>query len=399
MHGQYIEIARYLPTDSYIPDNWLLQLGITNNLAKVLAMAGYQAPRMPTRQTGGSRLRFLWGLSILSFNKSHIYLLIQSTEYRLSSITSNNPLHSCGLFSRTEAIEMYTLSLPPQRHQQIFNSTQATNEEPHFSLFHLLPPEIRLRIWHHSLQRSRIISVYFEDEIQESTEIENPPGSCAAVNGYHILSKLLRVNYKSRKAPLSLYRAHIPCRLQERHTGEGMITPDTFYFNPEYDFLWVGSRVSATDTIFDFLYHLKNTYDPHHVGLLNLAMDISNLRANELRFLKPSDASVSLFLRSRSSINLCWPLHHFRTNPRSIAKRAQRHDQTRRKRKRKRTMNVKENGDLITTWTMILHPEPLKLVKNLNGISIQMALYMRSPLMMKTLRRRLNQPLAFGCFQ
>lgn len=193
-----------------------------------------------------------------------------------------------------KAITMHTPNLSSQPHLRMFNCTQTTNEESVFSLFPLLPPEIRLEIWLHSLQRPRIIKVYFEHHIGEPAEVETPPRSRAIVQGYQALSKLLRVNRESRRAALSFYRVHIPCRLKEGSTEEGMMRLGTFYFNPEYDFLWINSGFSAKETLIGFLYHLKNTYDPRHAGLLKLAVDTNGLRANDLCFLRPSDLSNSL---------------------------------------------------------------------------------------------------------
>lgn len=43
----------------------------------------------------------------------------------------------------------------------------------------------------------------------------------------------------------------------------------------------------AKDTLIEFLYHLKDTYDPCHVGLLNLAVTGNGLNGNDLCDLKP----------------------------------------------------------------------------------------------------------------
>jgi hypothetical protein len=188
-------------------------------------------------------------------------------------------------------------------HLQIFNESQATcNNESNFPLFPLLPKELRLKIWQHSLQRNRIIKVFLRAEKlfnteQPATQTTDSIASTskseryrAYVNGYQVLSKLLRVNAEAREAALGFYRVHIPCWLKVGETYAGF-PPESLgilYFNPEYDFLHISSEVWAEDTLVDFLYHLRTTYDPHHVGLLNLAVDFNGLNVKDLFQLEPS---------------------------------------------------------------------------------------------------------------
>lgn len=109
------------------------------------------------------------------------------------------------------------------------------------------------------------------------------------INGYQAFNKFLRINHESREA-LSFYRVHIPCKIRKGPTGRAEITPaGIFYFNPEYDFLLLNSGLWAKDTLIEFIYHLKNAYDPRHVGLLNLAVTRNGLNGNDLCDLKPSD--------------------------------------------------------------------------------------------------------------
>ena len=128
-----------------------------------------------------------------------------------------------------------------QPHLQIFNfDREIHNTKSAFTLFPLLPPEIRLKIWRHPLEHHRIITVHWEIQLEplaEPTENHARP----IINGYQSFNKLLHVNRESRIAALSFYRVHIPCKIQGGPTGEGEITPGIFYFNPEYGFLLLNS--------------------------------------------------------------------------------------------------------------------------------------------------------------
>ena len=181
---------------------------------------------------------------------------------------------------------------PPssQPHLQIFNFLQAPSTlNSSFTLFPLLPPEIRLLIWHHSLRRQRIVDVALEAYTQSETPYGCTDGKQhrVIVSGHQVLSKLLRVNSEARQAALSFYRVHIPCQFFKPNR-EHVPTPVTFYFNPEYDMLRFIFRSPATDAFIHFLYHLKHTYDPHGTGLLRLAVDIVSLNDNDLRIFDPS---------------------------------------------------------------------------------------------------------------
>lgn len=186
-------------------------------------------------------------------------------------------------------------------HLQIFNSIQNTNnEERCFTHFLSLPTELRLKIWRHSLQRERIINVSFENKppTENATKFDGKMVQHSAiVEGCKVLSKLLRVSQESRYEALSFYRVHIPCKLKQGPTRkeEETARPGTFYFNPEYDFLQIQPGFWAEQSLMDFLYHLKNTWDPHRIGLFNLAIGgTSALLGTDLCFIKPSDVNLRL---------------------------------------------------------------------------------------------------------
>lgn len=185
-------------------------------------------------------------------------------------------------------------------HLQIFNSIRSTNnEDRRFTNFQSLPKELRLKIWRHSMQRERIIKVSFENNLPTASTTEfdgKTVQHSAIVDGYKILSKLLCVSQEARYEALSFYRVHIPCTLRRGPTREQKETakPGTFYFNPEYDFLQIQPGFWAEQSLMDFLYHLKNTYDSHQIGLLNLALEKNSLQATNLCFIKPSTVNSAL---------------------------------------------------------------------------------------------------------
>ncbi|KAJ4258949.1 hypothetical protein NW762_008037 [Fusarium torreyae] len=70
-------------------------------------------------------------------------------------------------------------------------------------------------------------------------------------------------------AALSFYRVRLPCWLIEGASRSDLWAPDTVYYNPEYDFLHIKQDEMY---LVDFVHKLKVDYDPHHVGLRNLAL-------------------------------------------------------------------------------------------------------------------------------
>lgn len=200
-----------------------------------------------------------------------------------------------------------------QPHLQIFNSSQANhNEESNFSLFPLLPKELRLKIWRYTLQRQRILHLRLNNQRgQTATQAgENPESTSNSeryftiVEGSQSLSKLVLVNRESREEALIFYRVHLPCRFTWRARGRG-----TLHFNPEWDFLHISAEWPAKDTLVDFLYHLKTIHDPRHIGLLNTAIDGNGLHANDLYGLQSSDldpAVRSAFVETLTQLREVW---------------------------------------------------------------------------------------------
>lgn len=113
------------------------------------------------------------------------------------------------------------------------------------------------------------------------------PRFSTLVCGHQVLSKLLRVNRESRDETLRFFRVHIPCTFvdeKEEEQGSG-----TLYFNPEFDFLQITPSISIEDTLFDFLYRIKTKWDPHHIGVLKIAIDFGGLLTDELDVMDPSN--------------------------------------------------------------------------------------------------------------
>lgn len=156
-----------------------------------------------------------------------------------------------------------------------------------FNRFPTLPPELRLRIWHLAMQRQRIIKLRLHSRMimdgllglrgdtRPQTREDERYG--AVVEGYQTLSKLFRVSRESRDAALAFYRVHLPCWLIKGATTRtaDVMKSGMLYFNPEYDFLYTSS--SEMGQVADILHDLKTLHDPHHVGLLNLAVDSNGL--------------------------------------------------------------------------------------------------------------------------
>ncbi|KAM0552412.1 hypothetical protein ACHAPJ_007972 [Fusarium lateritium] len=184
-------------------------------------------------------------------------------------------------------------------------ATQPSAHEPQqFTLFPRLPPEIRRKIWHTSLQYQRIIKVYLRMHLVfvahcRTNGVPGPPlvprqddpVYYPVVQGRQTLSKLYRVNRESRAAALSFYRVHLPCWLTKGAAKKHLWTPGTVYYNPEYDFL----HIEQDDMfIVDFVQKLKVDYDPRHVGLRNLALCSNQLcgsYGHGLSLIEPSTIS------------------------------------------------------------------------------------------------------------
>ncbi|RSL42920.1 hypothetical protein CEP54_015296 [Fusarium duplospermum] len=166
-------------------------------------------------------------------------------------------------------------------HLQIFthDASQSSADLKEFTLFPKLPAELRFKVWKHSLEHHRILKVHlwypYAFDAKLAHEGRTRPASHQSqtyrpvVEGYQMLSKLLRVNKEARDAVLSFYRVHLPCWLTRGASRNDDLVSGTIFFNPEYDFLHV--KQERMDMI-DFFYDLKFKYDPQHIGIRNLAL-------------------------------------------------------------------------------------------------------------------------------
>jgi hypothetical protein len=199
------------------------------------------------------------------------------------------------------------MSFTSQSHLTPINFDEDATHESRatFSLFPLLPKELRFKIWRHALERNRMIQLRIEaredilklrfptdkDKVPNADTLavikSDQPRFRALVCGHQVLSKLLRVSRESRDEALLFYRVHIPCTFaDERWNEQGS---GKLYFNPEFDFLQLRPSISIEDTLIDFVYHLRTKWDPHHIGLLNLAIDFNGLLTDEIDVLDPSN--------------------------------------------------------------------------------------------------------------
>jgi hypothetical protein len=197
------------------------------------------------------------------------------------------------------------MSLTNQPHLKPINFDEHVRHDTPttFSLFPLLPKELRLKIWRHALEQNRMLQLRLKIrreilELRFPIDKVQPPNANALslierdqprfevlVFGRQILSKLLRVNQESRDETLRFYRVRIPCTFvdEKGHEQEFHI----LYFNPEFDYLEITPLILIKDTLFDFFYRLKTEWDPHRIGLLNMAINLFGVMKDEIDLMDP----------------------------------------------------------------------------------------------------------------
>jgi len=171
-----------------------------------------------------------------------------------------------------------------------------------FSLFPLLPKELRLEIWLHAMrERRRFLQLRIDsrDNGQVAQDVQSDFATderyWALVRGEKVHSKFLRVNQESRHEAQRYYRVHLPCIftkrgnfsivLKSQHMSAGKL-----YLNPEDDILYLEAGWPTRDTLINFLYHLKVRYDPRHIGIRNLALE-HNFQMNTTELTTPGEFS------------------------------------------------------------------------------------------------------------
>ncbi|EPE28120.1 hypothetical protein GLAREA_04911 [Glarea lozoyensis ATCC 20868] len=191
-------------------------------------------------------------------------------------------------------------------HLQPFTLLQnRSTETKSFYLFPQLPRELRNKIWHHSMQRSRIFHMSLHDlDKTPPKDIPDIPTSTdnqrffAVTEGQQSMSKLFRVNQEARVAALFFYRVRIPCWFRIGSVDDKLpLKPGQLYFNPEHDFLRLTAKWSVKHTLFPFLYLFNTVYDPSHTGLRNLIFYGNDLSGNDLQLMDCSTADLDAHLK------------------------------------------------------------------------------------------------------
>lgn len=232
----------------------------------------------------------------------------------------NSPVHLFFFF--TIYLEIMAATIP--QHLQIINTSypaqdrghDADSDGPLFSRFSQLPPELRLRIWHSSLEdHRRWLKIDIATGPLAPPVLYTPPAAAAApeipaystrnqlgnvisgrsyiasTRGLQLHSKLLRTSREARGAALRFYRVHIPLHFWadpvdrylplttlDRHVP---VLRGTLYSNPEHDVVQLSStaRGDADDQhpLLDFIHDLK-AYDPRGIGICNLALGSCGMR-------------------------------------------------------------------------------------------------------------------------
>ena len=232
----------------------------------------------------------LTSLSVPSLSQQAVQSLSQS--FALFSIIGSSITDAKAIMSLPSHLQMINAPTTGQENCELFPS------------FRLLPKELRLKIWRHAMQRQRFLKVCVKDRVRCGHDLPEPTSFqepyCAHIDGHQVLPKYLRVNHESREETLRFYRVHLPCMLYTGQTsGKRNATPGMMYINPEDDYLYLSFEWSVKNTLFPFCCRIKNTHDPRHVGILNMAIDSNTLNSNDLCLLQPSDVNLEDLEKTR----------------------------------------------------------------------------------------------------
>jgi hypothetical protein len=189
-----------------------------------------------------------------------------------------------------------------QPHLEIFTYGSTINEEAGFPQFTRLPAELRSLVWQYALQTQRFIRVNLEyiadhpgfkpSRIINSSRTKKRHR--IGVDRYQLsrASTLLRVNAESREEALRFYRIQMPCVLLkgDRFPDNEELKTGILHFNPEYDFLHLEFGRRGASGFVKLVYDFKAFYDPRHIGILNLSLDLDALTGGDsyLGQLRPS---------------------------------------------------------------------------------------------------------------
>ncbi|KLU84365.1 hypothetical protein MAPG_03409 [Magnaporthiopsis poae ATCC 64411] len=201
------------------------------------------------------------------------------------------------------------------QHLQIINPSYPSHGGPSFGRFSELPPELRLRIWHISLEdHRRLLKIYIgvgpsaPPVLHAAADVPEIPAYStrnrlgnvisgrnyvASMRGRQVHSKLLRTSCEAREAALSFFRVHIPLHFGEINNMYAPVARGTLYLSPEHDVIHLSSwRGGDTDeySFLDFIHDLK-AYDPRGTGICNLALDGKGIEAFRSLTKRPPEAA------------------------------------------------------------------------------------------------------------
>ncbi|CAK7210506.1 hypothetical protein SEUCBS140593_000847 [Sporothrix eucalyptigena] len=148
----------------------------------------------------------------------------------------------------------------------------------------MLPPEIRVGIWHSYLQSYRIVGIDLhaepdvgpDDGDSASQLLEAPPlysernklGNVVSGQNYrlvlgpqHQLNPLLRVSAEARAVALGFYRLKIPCSSRRRPAHDGHDHDRQVYISPEFDFVHVQLGPGADSVVTVYVLRLLGNGD------------------------------------------------------------------------------------------------------------------------------------------
>ncbi|OLN96341.1 hypothetical protein CCHL11_00599 [Colletotrichum chlorophyti] len=173
--------------------------------------------------------------------------------------------------------------VPNRPHLELFNPDSLHYSHGSFSLFPELPFEIRLLIWHHALQRHRLLHLVIKER-REGTDETNVllhlPFSNfqnCHISGKHyqiifqaqspFLPVLMSVNKESRQTTLAFYSTQVPCYLRDGNSIETILR-----LNMDWDYLKITTYPPSSRTLINVLYDLR-TRDPRHRGPRHIVLD------------------------------------------------------------------------------------------------------------------------------
>ncbi|KAF5611460.1 uncharacterized protein FSUBG_2293 [Fusarium subglutinans] len=166
-------------------------------------------------------------------------------------------------------VRRYNLRSQTPRHLQIFNPPLEPCGD--FHLFARFPADIRWLVWQHSLSHERWIDITLDrfdytDLAHEVRELANSEEYNIVLSHRWRTSKLFRTTTESRTAALAFYRVQLPCWYKSK---EKVMSRGRLYVCPELDhFFFQG----VSFEYFERFAHDVWAYDPHHIGLINIAL-------------------------------------------------------------------------------------------------------------------------------